>query len=378
MLYKIIAGNMPPFTVFENIELFRVLSILEEHRQIPGNPFQDVLQPLIEQLTDSDAVPVFVWEKFLGYTSVCDEYAMTLSSVLTKKIDANNNTIKEYLEQRFNGDLEDIFLDRPSTSSYSDQDSSGSRGAHIPPADFLGVINPKKEGDNFLTLMYSEPPHDIQQSSQMIFGDKLYGNQENRDTLLPALRKQFGANILYRDAFTIDEYNALLNIEALSLGERDVSDFRLPENHDISHLQSIAFKAFSMRVLTEKGKVFTNDTHDRIKKSCKLGIDFVRETGQKIHFVLPDASRLDQEAIVLKTEGNGQSITASELRKTYREWDLLCHTVVFYREVVNRESDSDHSRKSEFSAKVLEPTAAPWETDAGRQLWSQYAHERKR
>lgn len=372
MLYKIIAGNMTPPTIFENIDLVQVLSMLEEHSQIPGNPFQDVLQPFIEQLTDSDFVSVFIWEKFLGYISACDEYAVTSPSELTRKIDTNNNIIKKYLDQNFSLGLDEESSCGISTPSYSDRGSTGSRGADVPPDDFFGVINPKLEGDNFLTLRYVDPPHRIEQRSQIVFGDKLYGNQENRDTLLPALRKQFGANVSYRDAFTIDEYNTLLNIDALSLGGSDVPDFKLPEDHDIAHPQAIAFKVFSMRTLTEKGKVFTSDTHDRIKKSCKLGIDFVRETGQEIHFVLPDAARLDQEAIVFETEGNGQSITASELRKIYREWGVLCQTVVFYREVVNNESDSDHSRKSKFVSKILEATEAPWETDAGRPLWSQY------
>jgi len=359
------------------IALPHVLSILNKHNQVHEKEIRDVIGSFIDVLQGAPIYSDSVWQLFGEYTRLCDIYSRNFPEN-AKDMAENNQIIQKYLDQNFSLVLDEESSCGISTPSYSDRGSTGSRGADIPPAEFLGVINPKLEGDNFLTLRYVEQPHHIEQRSQIVFGDKLYGNQENRDTLLPALRKQFGTNLLYRDAFTIDEYNALLNIDALSLGEREVPDFKLPENHDIAHPQSIAFKVFSMRVLTEKGNVFTNDTHDRIKKSCKLGIDFMREKGQKIHFVLPDGARLDQEAIVLKTEGNGQSITASELRKIYREWGVLCQTVVFYREVVNSESDSEHSRKSKFVSKILEATAAPWETDAGRQLWSQYPQERKR
>ncbi len=353
------------------IELSHVLSILNNHNQVQEKEIQAVIRSFTAVLQGDSIYPDTVWQLFGEYTRLCDIYSRDFPEK-AKDMAGNNQIIQKYLDQNFSLGLDEESSCGISTPSYSDRGSTGSRGADVPPDDFLGVINPKLEGDNFLTLRYVDPPHRIEQRSQIVFGDKLYGNQENRDTLLPALRKQFGANVSYRDAFTIDEYNALLNIDALSLGGRDEPDFKLPEDHDIAHPQSIAFKVFSMRVLTEKGKAFTSDTHDRIKKSCKLGIDFVRETGQKIHFVLPDAARLDQEAIVFKTEGNGQSITASELRKIYREWGVLCQTVVFYREVVNSESDSDHSRKSKFVSKILEATAAPWETDAGRPLWSQY------
>lgn len=84
------------------------------------------------------------------------------------------------------------------------------------------------------------------------------------------------------------------------------------------------------------------------KRGSKLGIEIVARSEQvKLHFVLDD---INMEEVVRKSGRYGESITASELRYAYRNWNRLEGKVHFYDAFVEVE--------------------APWVKDSA--LWNSY------
>ena len=97
-----------------------------------------------------------------------------------------------------------------------------------------------------------------------------------------------------------------------------------------------------------------------IRRACKLCIDFIHKKGKKIHFILSNI--LDQDAIMKKEGENGNSVTASELRKIHKNWNKLKQTVIFYK----------------IDGTELKETPAPWEVSATKNReWELYASQRR-
>jgi len=211
--------------------------------------------------------------------------------------------------------------------------SSGSTGAFYPPESFLGVFNPLVDGDHFLLIPFGGPFCQIRQSSSLIFGDKLYGNQEHRDTLLPELFSRFGVGLGHRDAFTIDEYNKLCGFSG---GEMDLGE----------SLHAGEFFRFISLFLGEG-----NCESDSIRKACKKGVDFTLDKGRRVHFILSNRIKRNMVGIAKKVGEHSDSITSSELRYLFRNWDRFKGYVIFYDEEMGSKG------------KKLVPTLAPWETD---------------
>ncbi|MDZ4417294.1 toxin [Bacillus cereus] len=139
-----------------------------------------------------------------------------------------------------------------------------------------------------------------------------------------------GRYLLWDDYFTRGMENSKFNIEAIYKETKDKM------NTDTYH------------------KYYAGGGADRVpkllwKRGSKLGIEIAASNQKtKIHFVLDN---LDIESIVAKSGDSGESITASELRYVYRNYERLQGRVVFYR-----------------NGEKLEKT--PWEEKPD--LWIQY------
>ncbi|WP_127956806.1 PAAR domain-containing protein [Serratia microhaemolytica] len=85
------------------------------------------------------------------------------------------------------------------------------------------------------------------------------------------------------------------------------------------------------------------------KRSSKLGLEMTadEQATHKVHFIL---DRLDLKKVVSKQGNYGQSVTASELRYVYRNYERLLGRLFFYRNGNN--------------------VPPPWLSDPG--LWSEY------
>jgi hypothetical protein len=158
-----------------------------------------------------------------------------------------------------------------------------------------------------------------------------------------------GRRSYYSSDVTIDRIN---NRMGLSLpGSRPLGAFK-PDSS--GHPTDRAFYAFLIGQEGERGKTFDlRDKDDRIRRACKLGVDFSAQQGGTVHFLLGGIQSSMNDVVNKRNysrHGN-KDFTASELRYIYRNKERLGNVVQFYD-------------------RQLQATEAPWERDPG--VWSQY------
>jgi hypothetical protein len=190
-----------------------------------------------------------------------------------------------------------------------------------------------------------EPPRDFEVGSEGGVGDKLYGNQEHRDTMLPALREQF-ARTQGRDAFTIDEYNERLGIGCAA-------------SEGIDWPQAMEFSSF----LAQRGFDFQGEK--AVRKACKLGLNFTVQHGRKAHFILSDRVLRNMSDVVNKRGEYGRTITSSELRYIFKHRGTLADSVIFYQKGVPKSESSGSA-----ATKCLKKVAPPWEQEEFQAFWT--------
>jgi hypothetical protein len=191
-----------------------------------------------------------------------------------------------------------------------------------------------------------EPPRDFAVGSNGDIGDKLYGNQEHRDTMLPALRTQF-VHTQGRDVFTIDEYNEELGIGCAA-------------SENIDWPQALEFRTF----LEQTG--FDYQSEKAVRRACKLGLDFTAQHRRKAHFILSDRVLRNMSAVVNKEGIAGRTITSYELRYIFKHRGTLADSIIFYQKV------SSKSEGSSAATKGLERVLPPWDQEKFRELWNLY------
>ena len=264
-----------------------------------------------------------------------------------KKITLLNEEIQQYYNW-YSEEDQSLLVESRAISAASDY-------ALIPTNSFRGVIN---ENDGTCTRRkykyQTGEKKDFNKGineGKTIIGDKLYGLRKVREGVYEKLEEAFGKS---RDAIIIDEYH---NEIGISLGYF--------KEQTIHHRQTEEYRQFLIRKLAEKNihnsaerqLYFTGKREDKeqgIKRGCKLGIDFIKEKGRKIRFIIDN--EMDYEAIASEAEKNGKSITASELRKIYKNWESLKNSIVFYH-------------KKEEGNGELERISAPWEDEKHKKLW---------
>jgi hypothetical protein len=180
--------------------------------------------------------------------------------------------------------------------------------------------------------------------------DRLYGLDSWREEVQEHIEDHLSADDSYYSSdVTIDRIN---NRMGLSLpGSRPLGAFK-PDSSGPPTDQ--AFYAFLIGQEGERGKTFDlRDKDDRIRRACKLGVDFSAQQGGTVHFLLGGIQSSMNDVVNKRNysrHGN-KDFTASELRYIYRNKERLGNVVQFY----------DRQRQA---------TEAPWERDPG--VWSQY------
>ncbi|ALK31049.1 hypothetical protein [Burkholderia plantarii] len=182
--------------------------------------------------------------------------------------------------------------------------------------------------------------------------DRLYGLDSAREDVQEHLEDHLSPDAPYDNSdVTIDRINNRLGLSNPDLPASPLATFKPDPS---AHPTDQAFHAFLTSREGERGKRFdTRGKDDRIRRACKLGVDFSAERGGTVHFLLGGIQKA-MDNVVDKRNFNkhgGKDFTASELRYVYRNRERLRDSVRFY--------DSS-----------LRTTDAPWESDPDQ--WARY------
>lgn len=182
--------------------------------------------------------------------------------------------------------------------------------------------------------------------------DRLYGLDSVREDVQEHLEDHLSPDAPYDNSdVTIDRINNRLGLSHPDLPASPLETFKPDAS---AHPTDQAFHAFLTSREGERGKRFdTRGKDDRIRRACKLGVDFSAKHGGTVHFLLGGIQKA-MNSVVNKRNFNkqgGKDFTASELRYVYRNRERLRDSVRFYD-------------------GRLQTTDAPWESDPDQ--WAQY------
>lgn len=180
--------------------------------------------------------------------------------------------------------------------------------------------------------------------------DRLYGLDKKRRVLETQVQSQAGQSVQQSDV-TIDRANNRLGIAMPVFHGAYSLPASAPANTTAADAKFLTFLQGREPQSGAIGKTFAGrDENARIRRASKLGVDFTRQSGGTVHFMLDG---IDQEAVVRKRnygKSGWKDITGSELRHIYRNQTALGDSVQFQR--------------------GGKPAQAPWVSNPD--LWAEY------
>ncbi|MBD2296377.1 hypothetical protein H6G06_23550 [Anabaena sphaerica FACHB-251] len=260
------------------------------------------------------------------------------------------------------------------------------------PNDLVTAFNP---GDKLSqTSATKNNPNDLVEAFNP--GDKLYGLRDQRPqdavkpkagnmaTVQDELNNQFiGTKGIGRISKTMgslakqNDQNSANDIKKWKKGA-SYGEEKTPPKTQEQRLEALEYKEwlekhpkYSPKNKIVRGEALSSPYRqwDRVKKSCKAGIEYAVTHGKRVHFILDD---IDLEAVINKqnyqtkqpevkvdpiTGDSQQNITASELRFIYRNW----HDPLFKKGVQFWQGGKE--------------VPAPWEQDP--KSWQRYSPKSK-
>jgi insecticidal toxin complex protein TccC len=220
--------------------------------------------------------------------------------------------------------------------------------------------------NNPITFYDTDGKAPIKSNYQSARGDLIYGLEDPRSDYIRYVKAAYFRDVLELPAFTIDSYNQAIFIVTFNEAYKTAAKKQLLTNKVLKKLAkahsphyvlwneyfSIGKENKKFNIKRIYPRVYPGDKKFFVKKGSKLGIEMAASSQMHIHFTLDE---LDIESIVNKSGPRGASITASELRYVYRNWNRLAGKIHFYRKNVE--------------------VVAPWIEDVS--LWKAYKPKNK-